>query len=181
MDPTSLDKLLADTRKRQFWLKPIGFPKDHPDWDVFESRKWTESEIEIHFAKTPAKIAVGAIIIAYRIHVSKLIFVAERLPMSEWSPADSRSDYSRRRWPFYIKGHNLTPEYGSVWNQYSLQPFALAKEYKELHPEDPVHLGSIQRGNDKALISRGFAEFLIRQIRSAAITTPPVPPPPSPP
>jgi hypothetical protein len=147
LDATSLDKLLNDSRDRQFWLKPIGFPKDHPDWDVFETRKWTECEIEIHFAKTPARIAVGAVLIAYRIHVSKLIFVAERLPMTKWSAPENRSAYSKRRWPYYIKGLNLTPEYGSVWNRYSFQPFTLAKEFNAEHSEDPVHLGGIQRGN----------------------------------
>ena len=168
MDDKSLDKLLKDVRKRQFWLKPIGPPKDHPDWDAVESRTWTENEIEIHFAKNPVKIAVGAVLIAYRVRLSKLIYVAERLPIAEWSNEEGRSEYSRRRWPFYIKARNLTPEYGSVWNQHSLKPFKLAKVYNQLHPFQPVRLGSILRGNDKASIPCGFAEYLIRRIRDLA-------------
>jgi hypothetical protein len=41
LDGASLHELLSDARERQYWLKPIGYPKDHPDWDAFESRKWT--------------------------------------------------------------------------------------------------------------------------------------------
>ena len=167
MDSTSLDKLLNDPSKRQFWLKPIGYPKDHPEWDAFESRKWTQSQIEVQFAKSPATIALNDIIIAYRIKLSTLIYVAERLPVSEWGKLENRPEYDKKRWPHCIKARNLTPEFGNVWKQHSFQPFALAKEYNSTHPKDPVHLGSIQRGNDKAAIPRAFAEFLIRLIRNA--------------
>jgi hypothetical protein len=168
LDNISLDRLLGDGPGRQHWLKPIGPPKDHPDWDAPEHRTWTETEIEIHFHKSPAKIAVGAVIIAYRVRIHKLIYVAERLPLAEWSQEGIRSEYSRRRWPFYIKARNLTHEYGRVWNQYSLQPFSLAKEYNELHPDGTARLGSILRGNDKAAIPREFAQVLIRRIREMA-------------
>lgn len=165
MDNKSLDDLLKDGRERQFWLKPIGPPKDHPDWGAEESRTWTGREIEIHFARTPAKVAVGAVLIAFRVRYAKLIYVAERLPVEEWSKEEVRSEYSRRRYPFYIKARNLTPEYGSVWNQFSLQPFPLADAYNRIHPEDSARLGSIKHGNDKTRIPRRFAEFLIRRIR----------------
>jgi hypothetical protein len=165
MDNISLDRLLASGSERQFWLKPIGPPKDHPDWDAPVDRAWTEREIEIHFAKTPARVVVGAIIIAYRIRVQKLIYVAERLPLAEWSPEGVRSEYARRRWPYYIKARNLTPEYGEAWNRYNLQPFPLAAEYNESHEQEPARLGAILRGNDKASIPVGFAHLLIRRIR----------------
>jgi hypothetical protein len=110
-------------------------------------------------------VAVGAIIIAYRVRIRKLIYVARRLPVEQWGPAEVRSEYSRRRWPYFIKAQNLTPQYGGVWNKYELQPFALAKEYKRSHPDQPAHLGSIMHGNDKTEIPRAFAEYLIRRIR----------------
>jgi hypothetical protein len=165
MDNVALDALLADSTDRQFWLKPIGPPRDHPDWDAPEHRTWSHSPIEVHFARNPVRVAVGAIIIAYRVRIRKLIYVARRLPLEECGPAEVRSEYSRRRWPYFIKARNLTPEYGGVWNEYDLQPFVLAQGYNELHPEQPAHLGSIQRGNDKTAIPRPFAEYLIRRIR----------------
>lgn len=165
VDDNNLDTLLKDGRERQFWLKPIGPPKDHPDWGVEDSQTWTEREIEIHFAKSPAQVAVGAVLIAFRVRYKELIFVAERLPFAEWGKLQVRSEYSRRRWPHAIKARNLTPEYGKVWKQFDLQPFLLANEYNAIHPEDPVRLGTIQRGNDKARIPCRFAEFLIQRIR----------------
>ena len=144
MDGQSLDQLLNDGRNRQFWLKPVGPPKDHPDWNVPEHRTWTESEIEECFAKNPAKVAIGAIVIAYRIRISKLIYVAERLPLVEWSTQpENRSDYWRRRYPFWFKERNLTPEYGKVWDRFDLQPFPLAKEYNRLCPDDPAQINGI--------------------------------------
>jgi hypothetical protein len=165
LDNTSLDRLLAEAADRQFWLKPIGPPKDHPDYHAPEHGTWTEREIEIHFNRSPARVAVGAILIAYRVRIQKIIYVAERLPLAEWSLERTRSEYSRRRWPYYIKARNLTPEYGAVWDRHNLQPFPLAREYSESHPGEPVRLGSILRGNDKVAIPRAFAEVLIRLIR----------------
>lgn len=166
MDNNSLGGLLGDERERQFWLKPVGPPKDHPDWCAEEHRTWTTSEIEIHFSKRPAAVVVGDILVAYRVRYGKLIYVAECLPREEWSEEEPRSEDSRRRWPHYIKARNLTPEYGNVWNYHCLQPFPLARVYNITHPADLLFtLGSIQFGADKASISRGFAEFLIRRIR----------------
>jgi hypothetical protein len=165
MHNVTLDALLGDAADRQFWLKPVGPPKDHPDWAAPEHRTWTQRDIEVHFAKSPARIAAGAVIIAYRIRIQKLIYVATRLPREEWGPAETRPEWSRRRWPHLIKARNLTPEYGSVWDRHQLQPFALAREYNELDPDQPARLGSILRGNDKTSLPRPFAEFLIRRIR----------------
>jgi hypothetical protein len=164
MDNNALDSLLTDGTERQFWLKPIGPPKDHPDWNSSDDRTWSQNDVEIHFAKSPAKVAVGAIIIAYRVRYQKLIYIARRLPLEEWGLAEVRSEYSRCRWPYLIKGRNLTPEYGAVWNRYNLQPFGLAWEYNERHPDQPARLGGILRGNDKTAIPRLFAEWLIRRI-----------------
>lgn len=65
MDNTALESLLSDSNEQQFWLKPIGPPRDDPEWDAPEHRTWSHSPIEIHFARSPAQVAVGAIIIAY--------------------------------------------------------------------------------------------------------------------
>lgn len=165
MDNKRLDELLSDKRKRQYWLKPVGPPKDHPDWGAEENKTWTEGQVEIHFAKSPVRIAVRDIIIAYRVRYSKLIHVAERLPVDQWTDPEIRSAYSRQRWPFHIKARNLTPEYGGSWNEHALQPFMLARAYNVYVPDDPVHLGSTQRGKDKARVPRLFGGFLIRLIR----------------
>jgi hypothetical protein len=169
MDNNSLDTLLNDTRKRSYWLKPIGWPTDHPDCDAIETRNWTEPQIEIHFAKGPAKIALGDIIIAYRIRYKNLLYVAERLPVTEWTQAEKRSAYEMQRWPHHIKARNLAPEFAGAWKRFGFDPFSLKEEWNKIHPEDPVKLGSILRGNDRASIPRKFGELLIRLIRDAKL------------
>ena len=168
MDNNRLEELLNDGRERQFWLKPVGPPQDHPDWGVECDRRWIENQIEIHFHKNPVRIAVGAVLIAYRVRYSTLIFVAQRLPVSEWSHEEVRSEYWRDRFPHHIKARNLTPEFGMAWKRFDIRPFPLAKAGNELHPEDPACLGAIQRGCDRATIPRWFAESLIRRIRDSA-------------
>ena len=49
----NLDELLNDQSDRQFWLKPIGPPRDRPEWDEEEYRVWTQSEIEMGVTGAP--------------------------------------------------------------------------------------------------------------------------------
>jgi hypothetical protein len=164
MDNNSLDMLLNNSCQKQYWLKPIGWPQDHPYWDFIEDRIWTKDQIQIDFSDNPVQIAVSGVVFVYRINCSKLCFVAERLPRAEWTEKEPRSAEQLRRWPHYIKARNLTPEFGRVWKQHDLQPFPLAREYNELRPEDCVTLGKIQFGGDKVQIPQEFAEFLMRRI-----------------
>jgi hypothetical protein len=167
LDTSSLDVLLKNAHKKQFWLKPIGAPKWHKDWPLAESRKWTEDQVEIHFHDDPVKIAVGAIVIAYRIRYAKLIYVAERLPVNRWGKPEWRAPEWVKHFPYYIKATNLSPEFGGAWKRHNFKPFTLAKEYNILHPEDPASLGAIKFGADKVAIPQGFAELLIQLIRDA--------------
>lgn len=59
---------------------------------------------------------------------------------------------------------NLTPKFGRWWQTYSLNTFTLAREYNDLNPDDPVNLGTLNRGNDKLRITDGFAKFLLDAI-----------------
>lgn len=172
MDNDSLDLLLTNASKRQFWLKPIGWPQDHPYWDLIEDRVWTQDQIQIDFSDDPVQVAVAGVVIVYRINISQLCFVAERLPVADWTAKEPRSAEQLRRWPHYIKARNLTPQFGRVWKQYDLHPFPLADEYNRLHPENTVTLGNIQFGGDKLQIPQAFAEFLIRHIRDSNCHSP---------
>src|SRR5262245_54774347 len=114
MDQVTLQPLIG--KGRQFWLKPVGPPKDHPDWGADEVRTWPHPEIEVHFTRNPVQIAVGAIVIAYRIRLRTLIYVAQRLSAAEWTTEEEkRSEYWRERYPYYFKARNLTPEFGASW------------------------------------------------------------------
>jgi hypothetical protein len=164
LDNISLDRLLEDASERRFWLKPIGLP----GLDMPRIEAWTESEIEINFVSNTDGIAEGDILIAWRTGASNLIYVAERLPQSQWTTErDIFEPEILQRYPYYFKSKNLTPEFGGVWDRFGLRPFSLAREYNELHPDtDPIVLGALQHGADRLCIPRAFAEYLIRRIRA---------------
>jgi hypothetical protein len=164
LDNVRLDQLLRDDRTRRFWLKPIG----RPGVPLLENEEasWTENEIEIRFVHETSGIADGDILIAWRTGVSKLIYVAERLPQSQWTtPEESNTPEVLAQYPYLFKARNLTPEYGGAWNCFELHPFPLARHYNEHLPADEqVRLGALQHGSDRLCIPRPFAEFLIGRI-----------------
>lgn len=59
---------------------------------------------------------------------------------------------------------NLTPDYGSRWDDFSLNPFRLAKDYNARNPADRVTLGAINFGATKLRIKEAFAKFLLNEI-----------------
>lgn len=164
MDNNGLDDLLNDRRERHFWLKPIGLP----GVPMQRIEEWPEPEVEIVFVHHVNDIADGDILIAYRTGLSRLIYVAERLPESQrTTPRENRSEENRLRYPFAIKARNLTPEYGACWSEFNHRPFTLANELNPLHPEDPAQLGRLQHHSDRAPVPRWFAERLIGRIRES--------------
>lgn len=161
MDNASLSEALRDSDRTQFWLKPTGLPDKPPDTHaVFD-----QARVPVEFAKRPRAMGIGDVVILYRIGVSKLICVARCLTEAEYvTERELQREPWRERWPWSVEARNLTPRYGSVWNQFQLQPFVLVAEYNRIHPEARQTLGSLQRGQDKLLINRQFAEFLIQRV-----------------
>lgn len=164
MDNQSLNELLQDKRERQFWLKPVGL-RGIPllnNKEVFP-----ESEVEIRFVDKVTNIDDGDVLIVYRVGAAKLMYVAERLPRSQWTtPEDpTLTEEIRVRYPHFIKARNLTPEYGVWWSEFNLKPFTLAKRWNLLHLDEPARLGAINWSKDRAPIPRWFAEALTQRIR----------------
>src|SRR5258708_39924465 len=111
MDNAMLDAILKDGGERQFWIKPTGLP-DRPM--AQQPEIWTDSTLEIHFAKKPVRVAVGDILVAFRTGVSKLIYVAECCgPVQEFTEEQKQEKDWRRRWSWFVKAQNLTPVYGA--------------------------------------------------------------------
>src|SRR5207249_3082531 len=129
----NLSTLLENRRGRQYWLKPIGLPGL-----PIENRQpevWPECELEIHFAKDPAAVEVGDVLIAWRTGASKLIYVAERLPGGPYPNEDmTLPEWVRKRYPLFYKAKNLTPAYAMEWNKYRLKPFTLVKKPIQIIP-----------------------------------------------
>lgn len=164
MDNQSLNELLQDKRERQFWLKPVGLPGIplHKQPEAFP-----ESEVEIRFVDNVTNIHDGDVLVVYRVGPAKLMYVAERLPRSQWTtPEDpTLTEEIRARYRHFFKARNLTPEYGVWWPDFSHKPFTLANRWNPLHQDEPARLGAINWHKDRAPIPRWFAEALIQRIR----------------
>jgi hypothetical protein len=161
MDNTSLQAIVDDADKRQFWMKPVGDPNSPPD----VCATFTSPRIRIEFAKKPTTLAVGHILCVYLVGVSKLLYIAEcYTPPREATEQEIAKEPWRARWCWSVWGANLTPAYGAVWSQFALKPFALLQEYHASHPGDKQSLGAIQHGQDKQRISRGFAIYLLQRV-----------------
>jgi len=163
MDNQLLHTLLTDGRERQFWLKPVGLA-DRPL--ERQPEVWPEDEIEILFAKDHANVAVGDVLIAYRVGVAKVIFIAERLPATHAAQRDEQiSQESRQRYPYSLTARNLTPTYGMRWSQFNIKPLTLAKEYQPLHPEEPAGVGPLYHRSDRARIAHWLGKLLIQLVQ----------------
>jgi hypothetical protein len=161
MDSFELTELLQDRTEKQFWLKPMGIP-DTPIGDHPEA---ANEMVRADFAKNPSDIQIGDILFAYRIGISRLLYMSQVVTEpKEATPDEIAKETWRDRWRWGISGRNLTPLFGADWRRNDLAPFALAREYNALHPKDEQKLGPIQHGRDKHKISKGFSEFIIRRI-----------------
>ena len=173
MDDANLEELLCDTSSRQFWIKPWG-SRDFPDQPDAQpgTQFFAAPQIEITFAKTknPPSLQEGDLFLVYHVRMAhmdapRLVCVTEANTAPTYATAEQlRKEAWRTKWPWYIHARNLTPEYGSKWSRYSLNPFRLAKDYNNLNPSDKVTLGAINFGATKLQIREGFARFLLNAI-----------------
>jgi hypothetical protein len=170
MDNARLDQLLRVAGSRQFWLKPVGIVERPIVINGRVREGFGEAELEILFAKPTDDVQLGDILIVYRVEVSAVMYVAERLPEHEWTtPEDVYLEGVRERWAYWFKARNLTPEFGENWRRFMIKPFTLAQRLNPGHPNDPAQIGIIQYGNDRARIPQWFAEEIIQQIQSATL------------
>jgi hypothetical protein len=165
MDNVTLEPLLEAGTGIHFWLKPLGNPDLAPD----EEQVFTSETLRIDFARRPFSVSIGDALIAYRILIKKVIFVAECAsePLLA-TPDEIEREPWRQRWPWYIQARNLTPDFGRVWSRHALDPFELVGEYNHLYSEVSQNLKGIMFGADKLRISVGLGQYVVRQILALA-------------
>jgi hypothetical protein len=164
--------MLNTARGRRFWLKPVGLGDRPIIINGAEHEECTESEVEIRFTRASDEIQVGDILLAYRVGVATLMYIAERLPRGEWKTAEEVYPAGvRERYPEWFKARNLTPTFGAYWRQFLIKPFTLAKVANIEHPTDPARLGRLHYSSDRASIPFWFAESLIRCVQAANLRT----------
>jgi HKD family nuclease len=147
------------TPKATFWLKPIGFTKNH----VPLTEKFDIIDTDLHFAKKPSGIKKGDIIISFAIGHLKI------LSIYEVNSAVQKINGQNQRWPYFIVGKNLTPYYGGEW---SIQNFTinnqrqifLAKGTFNITPSGKNSYGSFNQSADKLQLTKEYGMFLLNQI-----------------
>jgi len=177
MDDANLKELLSHIGKRQFWIKPWGSSKFPGDASALpRTQFFAEPELEIAFAKSknPPLVHEGDISLVYHINMphmkgGSLVCVTEALSSPSLATPSEHEKPWQKDYPWSIRSKNLTPEYGSKWFNYSLDPFRLVKEYAAQNPSANVTrsgrtLGAIKFGATKLWIQEGFAKFLINEI-----------------
>jgi hypothetical protein len=161
MDDAELNAVLLDADERQFWIVLWGDPDHSPEEDdqVFNLEHYDQG-----FPRSPVTMSVGDILIVHRIHVSKVIFVAETIELPrESTPEEAKKDWWRVRWQWSVATRNLTPKYGAYWKRHSVKPFDLARAYNKLNPGDKVTLGVLNHGSC-VRVSESFALFVLNEI-----------------
>jgi HKD family nuclease len=154
------DNPLLVKSSANYWLKPIGVSDDIISWD----RKFEEIDSDLHFSKLrPRGVKKDDILISYAVGHKNILSIYK--VKSDIKYTGNKDD----RWPYYIVGENLTPFYGSEWNN---QGITISNQKNEvlnsgkfnITPSGKNSFGSLMRGADKLKITPEFGQFLINKI-----------------
>ena len=148
----------SDTR---FFLKPLGVSDD----PIFEETLFAEGKDNLHFSKKrPAAVRSGDILICYGVGPSKLVSNYKVI-------SEILYDTSNNRWPWYVIGDNLSPEFGKNWWNHEHKINHCVLDFKKLNPNIPItyvggdNLGALNYGADKIRLTEEFAKFLISKMQ----------------
>lgn len=151
-----------------YWLKPIGAT----EFPVEEGRLFEEIEYDLHFSnRRPNSVNLGDIIIAYGVG-SRQILSLYRVNSDPQivSEEDINDEEWYERWPWYVNGINLTPDFGRSWWIHRLYIGQLEKDFLRLDGQNEVtavggrSLGALRFGKDKLMLSHEFAKYVINKV-----------------
>jgi hypothetical protein len=161
MDNSTLQSVLSDSTRRNFWIKTIGLPGKEPDLHEL----YNQSSLTVEFSRQPFSIEIGDILIIHKIAISKVVYIAEcQSAPREVTAEEIKQQSFKEHWNWTMGLRNLTPIYGMCWAKYNIKPFTLVKRYNELFPKDKQSLGSLQYGGGHLQISSKFGTFLLQKI-----------------
>ncbi|WP_299978639.1 phospholipase D-like domain-containing protein [uncultured Pseudoteredinibacter sp.] len=155
----------------RYWLKPIGVSED-PIYKE-DRRDFSDLHQDLAFSKKGVgAIRAGDIIITTAVGCGCLLsyFQITGSP-KEATHEEKQQNPWKERWPWHIEGRSLSTEYGACWWEYDLDRKVLLERFLEQNPDEIVtqagarSLGTLNFGSDKVEITKGFAEFLISEIR----------------
>ena len=143
-----------------FWLKPIGVTNDV----IPITRKFDEIDSDLHFSKLkPKGVKKGDVLICYAVgHLNILSIYRVK---SDVKNTDNKND----RWPYYVIGENLTPNYGREWLSQKItitnqKNTFLQQGLFNITPSGKNSFGSLMRGADKLRLTKDFGVYLLDKI-----------------
>lgn len=155
--------------KAQFWLKPIGETKK----PILPHRVFDEPTRRLNFSKTkPTGVKLNDILITYGVGTGgKILSIYNVITLPErMSESQLEKEEMFERWPWYVVGENLTPDFGANWFENNINAENLVDEYLIQNPEMPItavggrSLGALQRGADKINLAPDFARFVLQKV-----------------
>jgi HKD family nuclease len=153
----------------QFWIKPIG-ETNNP---ILPHRVFDEPTRRLNFSKTkPTGVKLNDILITYGVGTRGKILSVYRVTTSPEKMSESQLEKEEmfERWPWYVVGENLTPDFGANWFENNILAENLMDEYLAQNPEMPItavggrSLGALQWGADKINLAPDFARFVLQNV-----------------
>lgn len=154
-----------------YWLKPIGVTGD----PIPEGALYDALEVglgDLNFSKMrPTGVKPNDILIAYGVGSTKILSLykvtsypehvtEEEMLEEDWYP----------RWPWYVNGLNLTPDFGAKWWTHNIYIYSLMEEFLNSDEDGKITavggqtLGGLNYGKDKLKLSPEFAMFIIKKV-----------------
>ena len=143
-----------------FWLKPIGVTNDI----IPTTSKFDEIDSDLHFSKLkPKGVKKGDVLICYA--VGHLNILSIYRVTSDVKNTDKATD----RWPYYVIGENLTPNYGRKWFSQRItitnqKNVFLQQGLFNITPSGKNSFGSLMKGADKLRLTKEFGIYLLDKI-----------------
>lgn len=151
-----------------YWLKPIG-DVSRP---IEKDRLFNENEGVFGFSKLrPSGVKQNDILIIYGVGSGKIISIYRVDSPPELATNDQINENVRTaRWPWSIRGINLTPIFGGAWWTHNLHINSLREQYLSVNINGSITfvggktLGALNFGKDKVKLAPGFARYLIDHV-----------------
>lgn len=163
-----LPKKLLLQPEVNIWLKPIGVTEN----PVEEGAFFSELTSRLHFSKRkPSSVKPDDIMITYGVGSTKILSIYKVISYPEHVKEEEIKEFDwLARWPWFVLGENITPNFGSEWWKFNLYISTLRERYLSINPNDCItaaggnSFGTFNFGNDKLRLSRGFSKFIIDQV-----------------
>ncbi len=162
-----LDPNIIEEIEQQIWLKPIG----HTESPIEKGRKFNNQETRLHFSKRrPTGVNINDVIITYGVGVRAILSVYKVLSEPKHITEKEIEEGRSERWPWYVIGKNLTPEFGLTWWDYDLKLNSLQEDFLKKYPENPLtdagtqSFGAFNYGADKLHLDQNFGNWLYNKV-----------------